>query len=354
MGSQSKTSDIKSYSITGMAGSYNENSSPQLLAVQHAIPLMRKAIDAWESIPSSFPTIIADFGSSHGANTTFIIKTMLDYIKQSKSQLVDQSFLIIYNDLPSNDWAAVFNIVNEESQYYGLGNGRSFYSQCLPSNSLSIGFSSTSLQWLSRKPCNISNHCIFLFAQASERAAFRMQAKEDLEQFIKTRSHELISGGVLIVTAVCSNKKGESILNHACDCLYQCSKLLPLSEQELLDYTIPIYFREYEDCIDENLFKRYSFQLVSSYFYLVDVEFDRHFEVGEIKLEEFVQLHTGFMRSWSEPALRKALQNNGKRTEEEINELLIQFWALYKDQVRKSPREFKSSFNEACFVLKKC
>lgn len=85
----------------------------------------------------------------------------------------------------------------------------------------------------------------------------------------------------------------------------------------------------------------------------MDVEFDRKFQEGAITLEEFVELHTGFIRSWNESALRQALQNNGKRTGEQVNELLNQFWATYKDQVRRSPREFKSSFNQTCFVLKK-
>ena len=48
------------------------------------------------------------------------MKLILDYIKQSKS--IDRSFLIIPNDLSSNDWSTVFNLLNEDQSYSGLCN----------------------------------------------------------------------------------------------------------------------------------------------------------------------------------------------------------------------------------------
>ena len=42
--------------------------------------------------------------------------------------------------------------LNEDKTYFGLANGQSFYGQCLPSSSLTVGYSSASLHWLSLKP----------------------------------------------------------------------------------------------------------------------------------------------------------------------------------------------------------
>jgi hypothetical protein len=157
-----QTMETNSNGISGMTGSYNSNSLPQLGAVQSSIPFIHQAIDALDIVSPSFPVIIADFGSSHGVNSMYAIKSIIDYIKQSKKS--ENPFLVIHNDLPTNDWTSLFNVLNQDKTYFGLSSGRSFYEQCLPSNLLTIGYSSTSIQWLSQKPCNISNHCICLFA----------------------------------------------------------------------------------------------------------------------------------------------------------------------------------------------
>ena len=88
--------------------------------------------------------------------------------------------LIIHNDLPTNNWTRFFQFLADENSYQGLVNGRSFYEQCLPVNCLSIAFSSASLHYLSKKPCNINNHCYFYFANEDEREKFKNQSKYDL------------------------------------------------------------------------------------------------------------------------------------------------------------------------------
>ncbi len=86
-----------------------------------------------------------------------------------------------------------------------------FYDQCLPSNSLTIGYTSSSIHWLSQKPCNISNHCVCIPLKCEQIEAFRSQARDDYEQFLKNRSRELINGGVLIANIFSVNDQGESM-----------------------------------------------------------------------------------------------------------------------------------------------
>ncbi|CAF4335049.1 unnamed protein product, partial [Rotaria sordida] len=91
--------DTKSGIVLSMTGSYNSNSVPQLNVIQSSISFIQKAIDVLDIVPSFFPIMIADFGSSHGANSNYAMKIIINYIKQIKQ--TNQSFLIIHNDLPT-------------------------------------------------------------------------------------------------------------------------------------------------------------------------------------------------------------------------------------------------------------
>ena len=52
--------------------------------------------------------MIADFGSSHGANSVYVMKLIIDSIKELTK--TERSFLVIHNDLPTNDWISLFNL----------------------------------------------------------------------------------------------------------------------------------------------------------------------------------------------------------------------------------------------------
>ncbi|CAF1206730.1 unnamed protein product [Rotaria sordida] len=343
--------DTKSGTILGMTGSYNSNSVPQLNVIQSSIPFIQKAIDVLDIVPSFFPIMIADFGSSHGANSNYAMKIIINYIKQIKQ--TNQSFLIIHNDLPTNDWISLFDSLNEDKTYFGLANGRSFYEQCLPTNSLTIAYSSMSIHWLSRKPCNLSNHCLPRFAQGAELIAFKTQAANDYAQFLENRSRELMRGGVLILTILSADKEGKTLAHNVNNHLYKCAQLIPLNEQELLDYTIPLYHRTYEECLNEELFKRCSLQLIESDFHIVESKFDQEFQQGKITLEEFLQMHIGYQRSWGESILRQALEMNEKRSKEEIDQVLDRFWSIYKDGMKENSKEYKTGYYQTYLVLKK-
>jgi hypothetical protein len=134
----------------GMSKAYNSSSVLQKTAVQLSVKFIREGINALDGISVD---IIADFGSSQGSNSISAMKTIINYLRETK-KIVKQP-LVIHNDLPTNDWTSLFHLLNKDKSYNGVASGRSFYEQCLPSNSLSIGYSSSSLHWLSNKPCNI-------------------------------------------------------------------------------------------------------------------------------------------------------------------------------------------------------
>jgi hypothetical protein len=280
------------------------------------------------------------------------MKLIIDLIKEKYEN--EKSFLIIHNDLSTNDWNTLFNLLNkQEDIYFGCGNGKSFYNQCLPSNCLTIGYSSSSIHWLSKKPSNITNHCISIYAQGQELQAFQSQAKEDYQFFLKNRSLELIQGGILILLILSVNEQGLSLVEDIYNLLYKCAQMVPLNEDELRNYTIPVYLRSYEECCDMELFQKYSFQLIKSNIEKIDFQLDKQWKNGDMTREEFAQFHTDFIRSATEFVLKNALQSNHSRSNEDIQLLINRFWKIYYQLILENPDQIQLSFYQTYLILKK-
>jgi hypothetical protein len=334
-----------------MSEGYNDNSRPQLAAVDSTIEYIRQAVNVLDTQYSS-PLIIADFGSAHGRNSMYVMKTIIQCLKETHKIEDEKQILVIHNDLPTNDWTILFDLLNKDNSYHGVANGRSFYERCLPPNSLSIGYSSTSLHWLSRKPCNISNHCASSFAQGDELKAFQEQARLDWIHFLEHRSHELILGGVLILLIPSIDDQGSNGFDIVRELLYKCAQDF-LTPQELLDYTLPVYTRSYSECIDNQLFARCSLELIKSDFSSVKIPFIEQWQSKQMTLDEFAQSMTLFIRSWSESTLKQALLINN-RSKQDIEQILNQFWSLYEQEARKGFYQLSDiCMNYTYLILKK-
>ena len=298
------------------------------------------------------PLIIADFGSAQGRNSMHVMKFIIEYLKETKKIESENQILVVHNDLPTNGWTTLFDLLNHDHFYYGVANGRSFYERCLPDNSLSIGYSSTSLHWLSCKPCNISNHCSSLFAQGDELRAFQEQARLDWTHFLEYRSCELIVGGVLILLIPCVDERGSNGFDIIRELLYKCAQLV-LTSKELLDYTLPIYARSYSECVDHQLFDRYSFELIKVDFGSVSMPFIEQWQKETLTTDQFIQSMTSYVRSWSESILRQTLVINN-RSSQDIEQIAERFWSLYELETRKELDQFVTMhMNYIYLILRK-
>ena len=329
----------------------NTNSVHQMAAIYASIPYIREAIDVLDISTSCPLFIIADFGASHGLNSMRVMKMIIECLREAKIVDDEQQILVVHNDLPTNDWASLFEILSTNTSYYGVASGRSFYDQCLPSNSLSIGYSSASLHWLSRKPCNLSNHCYWMFAQDDELVAFKHQAQLDYAQFFERRSRELISGGVLIVNiAYMDNLESTNFINER-NLLYKCAQSV-LSPEQLLNFTFPVYQRSYAECVDRDLFARCSLELIKADIVRIESPQYADFKDGQVTLDEFARSITEATRSWSQSVLRQALEINGKpSTTDDI--IMAQFWTMYEQNVKERPHEFNTCVCLMFLILKK-
>lgn len=73
--------------------------------------------------------------------------------------------------------------------------GTSFYSQCFPTNSVTLGFSATSMHCLHDEPCDITGALLHKWITVpEEEEKFRKQAEKDWETILMRRAAELMPG----------------------------------------------------------------------------------------------------------------------------------------------------------------
>ena len=114
----------------------------------------------------------------------------------------------MHTDLPNSDFEALFEMLENDPASYLRGDpaafasavGRSFYQQILPSESVTLGWTSWAVQWLSRTPGPMPDQVQVAYSKdAAARAAYSRQAAEDWRAFLVHRGRELRPGGRLVV-----------------------------------------------------------------------------------------------------------------------------------------------------------
>jgi hypothetical protein len=120
----------------------------------------------------------------------------------------ERAIWVVHTDLPDNDFTALFqtlatdpdSYLREDPIVFASAVGRSFYEQLLPSSSVTLGWSSWAVQWLSRAPAPIPDQVQVAYSQDSAaREAFARQAADDWRSFLAHRGRELHPGGRLVV-----------------------------------------------------------------------------------------------------------------------------------------------------------
>jgi hypothetical protein len=197
-------------------GGYNRNSQVQAGGLSPALPMLERA--AWSAALPLEPQLIvvADYGCSEGHNSLAPMHTAIRVLRQRIKQ--DRAIMVAHSDLPENDFTGLFqtligspeSYLQKDAAVYASAIGRSFYQQILPSGSVTLGWSSWAVQWLSRTPAMIPDQVQVAVSQdASARAAFSAQAAEDWEKFLVARGHELCPGGRLVILTMAVDDKGE-------------------------------------------------------------------------------------------------------------------------------------------------
>jgi len=204
-------------------GAYNNNAEVQATGGAFALRHLRNAARSIALDADDLPIVIADYGSSQGRNSLLPMRAAIEVIQ---ARLGSKRPIFVYHeDLPANDFNALFQLLDKDPQSYALNGlnifpcaiGRSFYESVLPSNYVHLGWSSYAAMWISRIPMRIPGHFFVHRSTGEVRAAFERQGAQDWERFLSLRAGELRPGGRLVITVPAANDDGTSGLEDLVD-----------------------------------------------------------------------------------------------------------------------------------------
>lgn len=193
-------------------GAYDRNSHIQSVGLLPGTELLRQAAAAVESSDPTAPLTIVDYGCSTGRNSLGPMTAAIDAIREHSSRPIN----VIHTDLPDNDFAALFDTVwNHPDTYisrpdvFPMAVGKTFYDQLLPADSVTLGWCSWAVAWLSAPPASIPDHVqVSYSADAATRAAYARQSACDWEDFLTARGAEMRPGARLVVVVPAADDDG--------------------------------------------------------------------------------------------------------------------------------------------------
>ncbi|XP_059293161.1 probable methyltransferase TCM_000336 [Lycium ferocissimum] len=220
----------KVFHMTGGVGetSYSRNSSLQKKASDKVKHITLESVEEVYVATKPKSIGIADLGCSSGPNTLSNIKDILDKIETASRNTIQKSapeFRVFLNDLPTNDFNAIFQALPEfhewlkqkrndqenggTSNIYVAAYPGSFYGRLFPDHCLHFIYSSYSLHWLSRVPPglydeqgnSLNKNSIYISEHSPPEVseAYFDQFQEDFSLFLNSRSDELVSGGKMVL-----------------------------------------------------------------------------------------------------------------------------------------------------------
>jgi len=165
------------------SGAYNRNSRVQERGRIPGMRLLERAASVVDLPDPPQPIMIADYGCSGGRNSLAPVATAIEALRRRANTPIS----VVHSDLPDNDFSALFDTLrNDPASYtavpavFPLAVGRSFYQQILPHDSVTLGWSSWSINWLSRPPVAIPDHVQVSYSTDRDaRSAYAHQAEAD-------------------------------------------------------------------------------------------------------------------------------------------------------------------------------
>ena len=148
-------------------GSYNRYARLPAGGGALALPHLERAI---ADVPvGSGVIVIADYGSSQGKNSLAPMAVAISTVRARADP--ERSILVCHEDQPSNDFNALFELLDSHPDRYQLADpnvfpcaiGRSFYENVLPEEFVHVGCSSYAAMWISRIPALIPDHIAAAF-----------------------------------------------------------------------------------------------------------------------------------------------------------------------------------------------
>ncbi|KAL6552467.1 hypothetical protein OROHE_007831 [Orobanche hederae] len=263
--------------------SYTKNSSYQRAVIDSSKSLVQisitEHIDQLIMTNTSSPSqtfSIADLGCSVGPNTFTAVQNIIETIKLKYSNSIsDEStfpeFQVHFSDHALNDFNTLFKSLSPDREYYASGVPGSFYTRLFPRASLHVVHCSSSLQWLSQVPSEITVRNSGAYNKGRIHNvgddegitnAYSRQFAADLFKFLDARAQELVPGGLvmLVLPARPDGVQHSRVLLSIMigmigECLMDLAKEGVIDEEKLDGFNVPIHFacpHEMEEVVKQN------------------------------------------------------------------------------------------------------
>jgi hypothetical protein len=238
-------------------GFYNEHSRPQQQADSLGLPLLERAVEEMTALQAAEPAAVADFGAAQGRSSLGPMRLAVEKIRRRTT--VFTPIVVIHTDLPQNDFASLFALVEASPESYlrsvenvfALAAGKSFYERIFPNGYLSLGWTAISVHWLSKVPCDIPDHVYAQRAGQRVQKAYAEQASEDWQRFLEHRACELRPGGELVVVAITrddtGNTGGEGLMDLTNEPVLAMVEAGFIRPEEYRRMNMPAYHRTMEE-----------------------------------------------------------------------------------------------------------
>src|SRR5580700_8904872 len=187
------------------AGYYSRATTGAREVINLAAPLILEAISRMGLIDDGSKIRVADMGCADGGTSIEMWRQVLSELRRT---LPNRPIEIVYTDLPRNDFSQLFRTIHNQTDlvsYYGeldeiypYASGTSFHQKIFAAQSLNLAFSATASHYISKVPCNISNHVHMVGASGAERRAYEAVGRDEWANLLALRARELVSGGRLV------------------------------------------------------------------------------------------------------------------------------------------------------------
>jgi hypothetical protein len=309
-----------------MAGDYDRNSDPQR---QDAASLVDRVLDAADGIgrdPERGSVLLVDYGCAQGRSSAPLLRAAIERIRTRRLEV---PIAVVHDDVLDNDWAGLYERLRGEGSYLHVGGGpilpmtsaSSFYEPVVPPGLVDLGLSFAALQWLARPgPGGTGSALFFDQLVGDDAAAMADQAHADWTRFLELRADELVPGGRLVLDMMGRHEGGASTGGRLWAQIR--SVVEELVDEGHLDaarvdgYVFPVYERTMAEV------RRPFEQALGDRFVLEQIElrdsdppaWQRYAADGDAAV--FARSFVGFVRAFSEPSLRAALDPGGAALDE--------------------------------------
>lgn len=338
-------------------GYYSQSTRGAKDVIDSAAAMLTGAVRVLPDPAPGQPIRIADFGTADGGTSKQAVRNTVAAIR---ARWPGRQVQITYTDLASNDWSQLFKsmqgIDGSEHVYWrefegvfiqacGIG----FHQQLLPDQTLDLGFSATSMHYVSERPCLIPDHVHHVGAVGMARVAFDTQAAQDWEKILLARAAELRPGGRLVILNFGKDEQGQYLGNtggvNMFDTFWQLwrdmadERKITQAEAEAATfaqvYRTPEQFTAPLTDPGSPVYQA-GLRLVSVRTQLTPCPYRLAFEARPgMSSKTFARNYIPTLRSWSETVFANALDPS--RPAEERQALVDLFYRRYEDMVAQNP-----------------